>query len=63
LSKALSTTPAALFGFSTDGENKISLDGLELTEGEIAFIRLLRRIPAEDKPIVIERILSELDKQ
>jgi transcriptional regulator with XRE-family HTH domain len=63
LSKALSPAPAALFGFSPDGENKISLDGLELTEGEIAFIRLLRRIPAEDKPIVIERILSELDKQ
>ena len=37
--------------------------GMELTEGEIAFIRLLRRVPAEDKPIVIEKILSALDKQ
>lgn len=44
-------------------ENKISLDGMELTEGEIAFIRLLRRVPAEDKPVVIEKILSALDKQ
>ena len=64
LSKALNTTPAILLGFSSNGEeNKISLDGLELTEGEIAFIRLLRRVPAEDKPVVIEKILSALDKQ
>jgi hypothetical protein len=34
---------------------------MELTEGEVAFIRLLRRLPAEDKPIVIEKILSALD--
>jgi transcriptional regulator with XRE-family HTH domain len=64
LSKALNTTPAYLFGYeSSEDENKISLDGLELTEGEIAFIRLLRRVPAEDKPVVIEKILSALDKQ
>lgn len=64
LSKALNTTPAFLLGFSTDvEEEKISLDGLELTEGEVAFIRLLRRLPADDKPIVIEKILSALDKQ
>lgn len=44
-------------------ENKVSLDGLELTEGEIAFIRLLRRVPAEDKAVVIDKILSALDKQ
>lgn len=64
LSKALNTTPAALLGFNqVQEENKISLDGMELTEGEIAFIRLLRRVPAEDKPVVIEKILSALDKQ
>ena len=64
LSKALNTTPAVLFGFSRNwDDNKISLDGMELTEGEIAFIRLLRRIPAAEQPIVIEKILSALDKQ
>lgn len=64
LAKALNTTPAFLFGFSTsEEENKISLDGMELTEGEIAFIRLLRRIPAAEQPIVIDKILSALDKQ
>jgi transcriptional regulator with XRE-family HTH domain len=64
LSKALNTTPAILLGFSiNEEESKISLDGLELTEGEIAFIRMLRRVPAEDKPVVIEKILSALDKQ
>jgi transcriptional regulator with XRE-family HTH domain len=64
LSNALNTTPAALLGFNHgQEENKISLDGMELTEGEIAFIRLLRRVPAEDKPVVIEKILSALDKQ
>lgn len=64
LSTALNTTPANLLGLNQDHEkNKISLDGMELTEGEIAFIRLLRRVPAEDKPVVIEKILSALDKQ
>ena len=64
LSKALNTTPAFLLGFSTNTEEeKISLDGMELTEGEVAFIRLLRRVPAEEKPIVIEKILSALDKK
>ena len=64
LSKALNTTPAFLFGFNnSEDENKISLDGMELTEGEVAFIRLLRRLPAEDKPIAIEKILSALDNQ
>jgi hypothetical protein len=64
LSTALNTTPENLLGLNQDKEeNKISLDGMELTEGEIAFIRLLRRVPAEDKPVVIEKILSALDKQ
>jgi hypothetical protein len=43
-------------------ENKnISPDELVLTEGEKAFIRLLRRVPAAEQPIVIENILSALD--
>ena len=36
---------------------------LVLTEGEKALIKLLRRVPAADQPIVIEKILSALDNQ
>ena len=43
-------------------ENGNSPD-LILTEGEKAFIKLLRRVPAEEQPIVIEKILSALDNQ
>ena len=42
---------------------KISSDELALTEGEKALIKLLRRVPAADQPIVIEKILSALDSQ
>jgi hypothetical protein len=44
-------------------EKEKTPDQLELTEGEVAFIKLLRRVPAEDRPIVIEKILSALDAQ
>lgn len=44
-------------------DKKISLDELQLTEGEKAFIKLLRRVPAAEQPIVIEKILSALDNQ
>lgn len=37
-------------------------DELELTEGEIAWIKLMRRFPPEQKAILLERILTELDK-
>ena len=40
---------------------KDSPDELVLTEGEKAFIRLLRRVPVEEQPIVIEKILAALD--
>ena len=42
---------------------KISPDELSLTEGEKALIKLLRRVPAAEQPIVIEKILSALDNQ
>lgn len=42
-------------------ENKNYPDDLILTEAEKAFIRLLRRVPAAEQPIVIEKILSALD--
>ena len=42
-------------------DKKISSDELQLTEGEKAFIKLLRRVPAEEQPIVIEKILAALD--
>ena len=42
-------------------KNGNSPDELQLTEGEKAFIKLLRRVPAEEQSIVIEKILSALD--
>ena len=42
-------------------ENGNAPDQLMLTEGEKAFIKLLRRVPAEEQSIVIEKILSALD--
>ena len=44
-------------------DKKISHDELQLTEGEKALIKLLRRVPAAEQPIVIEKILSALDNQ
>ena len=46
---------------SEKGIKKDPSDELQLTEGEKALIRLLRRVPAADQPIVIEKILSALD--
>lgn len=59
LAKALNTTPSQLFGWKED--KKISSDEMQLTEGEKALIKLLRRVPAAEQPIVIEKILSALD--
>lgn len=59
LAKALNTTPSQLFGWEDD--KKISSDEMQLTEGEKALIKLLRRVPAAEQPIVIEKILSALD--
>ena len=44
-----------------ENDKKISSDELVLTEGEKALIKLLRRVPAADQPIVVEKILSALD--
>ena len=53
---------AHTLGVSSGKEQKKSPpDELVLTEGEKALIRLLRRVPAEEQPIVIEKILSALD--
>ena len=38
-------------------------DEWQLTEWEKAFIKLLRRVPAEEYPILLEKILSSLDAQ
>ena len=51
---------------SANGEKehkKSPSDEWQLTEWEKAFIKLLRRVPAADQPIVIEKILSALDNQ
>lgn len=53
--------------FSEDEEyllsrrEKESPDEYQLTEGEKAFIRLIRRLPADLRPIVYEKILAEID--
>ena len=60
LSEALDVSPSYLFGWE---EKENSPDELQLTEGEKALIKLLRRVPAADQPIVIEKILSALDNQ
>ena len=60
LSDALDVSPSYLFGWE---EKKISPNELQLTEGEKALIKLLRRVPAAEQPIVIEKILSALDNQ
>ena len=44
-----------------DKNEKISPDELVLTEGEKAWIRLLRRIPVEAQPVLFEKILAELE--
>ena len=44
-------------------EKETSPSELQLTEGEKALIKLLRRVPAAEQPIVIEKILSALDNQ
>lgn len=53
----------SLNGNSEKEHKKISPDGLQLTEGEKALIKLLRRVPVAEQPIVIEKILSALDNQ
>jgi transcriptional regulator with XRE-family HTH domain len=60
LSNTLDVSPSYLFGWD---EKKDSPSELQLTEGEKALIKLLRRVPAADQPIVIEKILSALDSQ
>ena len=66
LAQALNVDPVWLMGFDVPMEKedkKISSDELALTEGEKALIKLLRRVPVSEQPIVIEKILSALDNQ
>lgn len=66
MAQALNVDPVWLMGFDVPMEEeykKFSPDELQLTEGEKALIKLLRRVPAADQPIVIEKILSALDNQ
>ena len=44
-------------------ENGNSPSEMQLTEGEKALIKLLRRVPAAEQPIVVEKILAALDTQ
>ena len=64
IAEALDVDPVWLMGFDVPMEKedkKSSSDELVLTEGEKALIRLLRRVPVAEQPIVIEKILSALD--
>lgn len=61
LAKALGTTPAYLMGWKEEPEKKDSPDEMLLTEGEKAFIKLLRRLPSEERAVVLDKILSALD--
>ena len=65
IAEALNVDPVWLMGYDVPMEkpNENSPSELSLTEGEIAYIKLLRRIPAAEQPIVIEKILSALDNQ
>ena len=66
IAHALHVDPVWLMGFDVPMEKedkKISPDELALTEGEKALIKLLRRVPVSEQPIVIEKILSALDNQ
>lgn len=61
LSKALDVSPSYLFEWN---ENENSLDETELTEGEIALIKLYRRIPKDRRKIVLSMIKAAfLDSQ
>ena len=42
-------------------EKNPSSDELVLTEGEKAWIRLLRRFPADAQPVLFEQLLTALD--
>ena len=65
IAQALDVDPVWLMGFDVpmEKEKEKSPDELQLTEGEKALIKLLRRVPAVEQPIVIEKILSALDNQ
>jgi transcriptional regulator with XRE-family HTH domain len=63
IAQALDVDPVWLMGFDVPMEKEDSPSELQLTEGEKALIKLLRRVPAADQPIVIEKILSALDTQ
>ena len=66
MAQALDVDPVWLMGFDVPMEKedkKSSSDELQLTEGEKAFIKLLRRVPVAEQPIVIEKILAALDNQ
>lgn len=60
LSTAFNVSQEYLMGWE---EKESSPTELQLSEGEKALIKLLRRVPAADQSIVIEKILSALDNQ
>lgn len=71
MSQALNVDPVWLMGYDVPmdvsvkagNKTKKAPDELMLTEGEKAFIKLLRKLPASELPIVYEKILTALDGQ
>ena len=67
MAQALNVDPVWLMGYDVpmekkeQPEQKSSPGELQLTEGEKAFIKLLRRLPLEERAVVLDQILSELD--
>ena len=62
--EVLGTTPAYLMGWSdNEGQETISPDKVELTEGEKMLLDLFRRVPEEQQQLVLQMIRAALGSQ
>lgn len=63
LAKALGTTPAYLMGWEEADKEKEAPDEINLTEGEKMLLDLFRRIPEENRAMVLEMIRAAVNTQ
>jgi transcriptional regulator with XRE-family HTH domain len=63
LAKALGTTPAYLMGWEEADKEKESPAEINLTEGEKMLLDLFRRIPEENRAMVLEMIRAAVNTQ
>ena len=64
LAQALGTTPAYLMGWKENKEeNTNSPDQIILTEGEQELLNLFRRVPEENRALVLEMIRAAVKTQ